>query len=122
MSTHVHQSLMTRSLLNVFNERDPEQRAVAISEIYSPAVIFYEAEDAVRGPAALNDRVQRLLDDAPGFVFAPVGLPAVNHDLGRQAWTFGPPDAPPVVFGTDIARIVDDRIDALYVFVEPPAA
>jgi hypothetical protein len=65
--------------------------------------------------------VQQLLDGAPGFVFTPVGQPAINHDLGRQPWTFGPPDGPPVVFGTDIARISDDRIQALYVFVEPPS-
>ena len=49
--------------------------------------------------------MQQLLDGAPGFVFTPVGRPAVNHDLGRQPWTFGPPDGTPVVFGTDIARI-----------------
>jgi hypothetical protein len=29
---------------------------------------------------------------------------------------------PPVVSGTDIARIADDRIKALYVFIEPPSA
>jgi hypothetical protein len=46
----------------------------------------------------------------------------VDHDLGRQPWMFGPPDGSPVVLGTDIARIAGDRIQALYVFVEPPAS
>lgn len=121
MTTTQHQTLMTRSLHDVFNQRDPEKRAAAISEVYGPDIVFYEADDSASGTAALQARVQQLLDGAPGFVFTPVGQPAINHDLGRQPWTFGPPDGPPVVFGTDIARISDDRIQALYVFVEPPS-
>jgi hypothetical protein len=122
MTTNTPATLMTRSLLDVFNQRDPQQRATAIGEIYSPDIVFYEQFDAVTGPTALHERVQQLLDDAPGFVFTPVGHPAINHDLGRQPWTLGPPDGSPVVFGTDIARITGDRIQALYVFVEPPSS
>lgn len=119
MTTNESQNLMTRSLLDVFNQRDPQQRAAAIGEVYGPDIVFYEEDGSVAGAAALQERVQQLLDDAPGFVFTRVGRPVVNHDLGRQPWTFGPADGSPVVFGTDIARIADDRIEALYVFVEP---
>jgi SnoaL-like domain len=115
-------TLMTRSLLEVFNQRDPEQRAAAIAVTYSSDFVFYEAEGAVRGAAALQERVQQLLDGAPGFVFTPVGPPLINHDLGRQRWTLGPPDGPPVVFGTDIAQIDGDRIHALYVFIDQQAS
>jgi hypothetical protein len=122
MATDEAPSLMTRSLLDVFNQRDPKQRAAAISEVYSPEIVFYEQEGTVTGPASLQKRVQELLDGAPGFVFAPVGTPLINHDLGRQPWTLGPPEGPPVVFGTDVARIADGRIQALYAFVEPPSS
>jgi hypothetical protein len=122
MTINATQNLMSRSLLDVFNQRDPEQRAAAIGEVYSPDVVFYEADGAVTGAAALHERVQQLLDDAPGLVFSPVGQAAFNHDLGRQRWSFGPPDGPAVVFGTDIARIEGDHIEALYVFVEPPSS
>jgi hypothetical protein len=120
MTTPAHETLMTRSLLDVFNQRDPQKRAAAIRDVYSPDIVFYEAEDTLKGANALQERVQQLLDGAPGFVFAPVGKPVINHDVGRQLWTFGPPDGPPVVFGTDIARLVGDRIETLYAFVEPP--
>jgi SnoaL-like domain len=113
---------MTRSLLDVFNQRDPQQRAAAMGDVYSPDIVFYENDDTVAGAAALQERVQQLLDGAPGFVFTPVGPPMINHDLGRQPWKFGPPDGPPVVFGTDIARIAGDRIETLYVFIEPPSS
>ena len=63
--------------------------------------------------------MQELLDGAPGLVCAPVGVPQIIHDLGRQPWALGPPNGPPVVFGTDVARIADVRIQALYTFVEP---
>jgi hypothetical protein len=122
MTSDQHRNLMTRSLLDVFNERDPKQRASAIREVYGPDIVFYEQDDIASGPEALQARVQQLLDGAPGFVFEPVGQPAINHDLGRQPWKFGPPAGPPVIFGTDIARIANDRIQALYVFVEPPAS
>jgi hypothetical protein len=105
MTQNELQTLMTRSLLDVFNQRDPQQRAAAIDEVYSPDIVFYEEQSNVMGAAAMLERAQDLLDGAPGFVFAPVGQPAINHDLGRQPWTFGPPDGPPVVFGTDIAGI-----------------
>lgn len=121
MTTEESKRLMTRSLLDVFNQRDPKQRAAAIAEVYSPDIVFYEGHGTTRGPEALVDRVQQLLDGVPGFTFQPVGEPAINHDMGRQPWTLGPPDGPPVVFGTDIVRIRDNHIGALYVFVEPPS-
>jgi hypothetical protein len=121
MTSNATKNLMTRSLFDVFNQRDSLKRFAAIGEVYSPDIVFYEAEDVVAGPAALHERVQQLLDGAPGFVFTTVGLTAFNHDLGRQAWAFGPPDDIPVAFGTDIARFADGRIQQLYVFVEPPS-
>jgi hypothetical protein len=59
------QQLMTRSLLGVFNERDPERRAAAVSAVYSPDIIFYEPGEAIEGPAALDRKVQQMLDGAP---------------------------------------------------------
>ena len=88
-----------------------------MGEIYSPGIVFNEEDGTVTGTAALQERVQQLLGGAPGFVFTPAGQPIINHDLGRLPWTLGPPDGPPVVFGTDIARIASGRIQALYVFL-----
>lgn len=113
--------LMTRSLLDVFNERDAERRAAAISAVYSPDVTFYEREGAVEGPAALDATVQKLLDGAPGWVFTPAGEVSVNHNLGRLPWQFGPAGAAPVVTGTDVALVDGGRIRSLYVFVGEPA-
>jgi hypothetical protein len=112
---------MARSLRDVFNQRDPQQRAAAIGEVYTSDIVFYEEDATVTGTTAVNERVQQFLDGAPGFVFTPVCRPVINRGLGRQRWTFGPPGGAPVVFGTDIARIVGDRIDALVRAIEAPS-
>ncbi len=111
------QQLMTRSLLDVFNERDPERRVAVISAVYSPDIIFYEPEEAIEGPAALDRKVQQMLDGAPGWVFRPAGEVSANHNLGRLTWHFGPDGEPPVVTGTDVAIIDNGRIRSLYVFI-----
>jgi len=114
------QQLMLRSLLDVFNERDAARRGAAIAAVYTPDVTFHEVDGVIRGPAALEARVQQLLDGAPGWVFRPADAAAVNHELGCLRWHFGPQGAPPAVAGTDIALVADGRIRSLYVFIHGP--
>ena len=55
---------------------------------------------------------------APGFVFRAAGPAEVNHDVGRLRWQLGPPGAPPVVTGMDIAMFQKGRIRSLHSFLE----
>lgn len=111
-------SLMERNLLEVFGQRDSARRAAVIAELYAADCTFFEAEEQVTGQAALNAKVGSILNDAPGFVFRAVGPAQVNHDLGRLRWEFGPAGAQPVVTGTDIAVFKQERIRALYTFLD----
>ena len=115
-------ALMLRNLSEVFNERDPERRTAAIAEVYSADPVFYEQDNVVEGRDALHARVQELLDGAPGFVFTTEDGATENHNVGRLTWHLGPPDAPAVVTGTDIAITEGGRIRALYTFIEKPPA
>ena len=110
--------LMERNLLEVFGQRDSERRKVAISELYTENCTFFEAEEQIVGRDAVNEKVEHILRDAPGFVFRLVGPPQVNHDLGRLQWQFGPNGAAPVVRGTDVAVFERGRIRALYTFLD----
>ena len=110
--------LLTRNLLEVFNERDAGRRARAIAAIHASEVTFYEPGGVTRGHEALGARVQALLDPAPGFVFRAASEPARNHDLERLSWQFGSEGADPVVTGTDIALVSNGRIVALYTFLD----
>jgi hypothetical protein len=110
--------LMERNLLEVFGQRDSTRRAAVIAELYTADCTFFEADEQVTGREALNAKVGSILKDAPGFVFRAVGPAQVNHDLGRLRWQLGPAGAPPVVTGTDIAVFEQERIRALYTFLD----
>jgi hypothetical protein len=64
--------------------------------------------------------VQRLLDEAPGFVFAPVGEVRTVQNLTLLSWQLGPAGEPPVVRGTDISIVDDGRIKNLYTMLDAP--
>ena len=106
--------LMRANLLEVFNERDDAARRTAIARTYTPDVTFSDPEEVVTGHDALNAKAQRLLDQAPDFVFRPMGAILVNHDLGYLAWGFGPEGGEPVVRGLDIALVDDGLIRSIY--------
>jgi len=111
-------AVMRHNIDEVFNERDPARRAAAIREVYVADPLFYEQDNVVEGREALDARIQALLDDAPGFAFSVAGEATENHNIGRLTWHLGPPGAPPVVTGTDIAITGDGAIQALYTFIE----
>jgi hypothetical protein len=102
------------NLFDVFNERDPERRIAAIAKTYTDDVVFSDPDEIVTGREALNNKAQKLLDKAPGFVFTAAGPIYENHDLGYLAWHFGPVGQPPVVSGMDIAMVKEGRIATIY--------
>ena len=110
--------LMDRNLREVFGQRDSVRRKVAISQLYTEDCIFFEAEEQIVGRDGLNEKVERILQEAPRFVFRLVGSPQVNHDHGRLRWQFGPNGAAPVVTGMDIAVFEQGKIRALYAFID----
>lgn len=120
--TEAKRTLLDRNLKSVFGERDPAMRATAIAALYTEDCMFYEADGEVRGQAALSEKVQGLLDGAPGFVFTAIDGPDIVQDMERLTWALGPSGAQPVAKGMDIALISNGRIRSLYTFVANPAA
>jgi hypothetical protein len=114
--------LMEKNLIEVFGQRDFARREAAIAEIYTADCTFFEADERIVGRGALNAKVERILQEAPGFVFRATGPAQLNHDLGRLQWHFGPAGAPPVVTGMDVAVFEHGRIRALYAFLDKPAS
>jgi len=112
--------LMYRNLLDVFNERDPVRRALAVSELYAENVVWHEPDRQFLGREALSSRAAQLQAETAGWVFQPVGHVSVNHDIGHLAFRFGPTDQPAAVTGMDIARCEAGVIVELYTFVNAP--
>ena len=99
--------------LHVFSERDPEKRRAAIERTYVEDVRFIDPDGESVGLEALNDRAQRILDDAPAdFLLEEDGLAYVSSDTGVQPWRFGPPGTP-VVRGVDILTVREGRVSVV---------
>lgn len=117
MSTDIS-DLMTRNLHHVFSERSPDARAAAMAQLYLDDATFNEAEGVTEGPAAIGERVGKLLADAPGLEFVPAGPVVVVQDRGYLPWQLQPEGGGPVILtGTDVATVVDGRISSLYTFL-----
>ena len=98
---------------DVFSERDPEKRRAAIERTYAEDVRFIDPEGEVVGREALNDRAQKILDDAPtDFVLEEDGLAYVSPDTGVQPWRFGPTGSP-VVRGIDVLTARDGSVSVV---------
>jgi hypothetical protein len=104
--------LMEKNLIEVFGQRDFSRREAAIAEIYTEDCTFFEADEQIVGRDALNAKIGRILQEAPGYVFRATGPAQLNHNLGRLQWRFGPAGAPPVVTGMDVAVFEHGRIRA----------
>jgi hypothetical protein len=97
----------------VFSERDPEKRRAAIERTYVEDVRFIDPEGEVVGRQALDDRAQKILDDAPAdFVLEEDGLGYVSPDTAAQAWRFGPPGNP-VIRGMDVLTLRDGKVSVV---------
>ena len=98
---------------DVFAERDPEKRRAAIERTYAEDVRFIDPDGESVGREAINDRAQKILDDAPAdFVLEEDGLAYVSPDTAIQAWRFGPPGSP-VVRGIDVLTVRDGSVSVV---------
>jgi hypothetical protein len=105
--------MLYSNLHEVFSERDPGKRRAAIERTYHEDVRFIDPEGEVVGRQALNQRAQKILDDAPSdFVFEEDGLGYTSTDTAAMPWRFGPPGSP-VVRGIDILTLRDGRVSVL---------
>jgi hypothetical protein len=115
--------LMQANAALVFSERDPERRLAAIHTLYTSDAVVTEPEGTAKGEVAINNAVTELLSKLPStFTFTPMGAADGHHGAGRLRWKAGPPNGPTAVTGMDIALFRDDRIQALYVFLDPVTA
>ena len=115
-------NLLRRNLNEVFGQRDAVKRRAAIEEIWSKDGVFVDHNGNHVGHDALDAAIVALHRRFPDFSFAERAPPQILPGAGRLAWGFGPANAAPKVTGLDVAFAKADKIDALYVFLDPVAA
>ena len=117
MSDRIHE-LLKRNLQEVFGEGDAARRRAAIAELYTDDCVVYVPPGVLVGHDALDKFAGDLRATHPHFVYTPHGEPQALHNAGRLAWESGSRGEKPDYTGLDVIIVRDDRIAALYVFLD----
>jgi hypothetical protein len=110
--------LLYRNLQEVFGEGDAARRRAAIRDFYTEDCVLYVPSGVFVGHAALDKFAGDLRATHPHFEYTPHGKPQALHNAGRLAWGSGPPGEKPDYTGMDVIIVRDDKIAALYVFLD----
>ena len=112
-------NLLTRNLLDVFGEGDPQRRRAAIDEIWNEDGVFYDPGKKIYRGRDEIDRIAGVLRAThPAFTYQPIAEPEELSDAGRLRWVAGRPGDPPEYAGTDFVIARDGRIAAIYMFFD----
>jgi SnoaL-like domain len=118
MSERIHE-LLHRNLQEVFGEGDVARRRAAIQKLYTDDCVLYVPPGVFVGHDALDKFAGDLRATHPHFAYVPHGAPQALHNAGRLAWGSGPRGGKPDYTGLDVIIVRDDKIAALYVFLDP---
>jgi hypothetical protein len=117
MSERIHE-LLDRNLQEVFGEGDPARRRAAIQELYTDDCVLYVPPGVFVGHDALDKFAGVLRATHPHFAYVPHGAPQALHNAGRLAGGSGPRGGKSDYTGLDVIIVRDDKIAALYVFLD----
>lgn len=113
--------LMHANLIEVFNERDGEQRRAAIERTYAEDVRWVDDEGVTVGRDALEAKCVALQENLGPLQFEPVGHTHVLTGFGQLAWRLVAPDGFSPMAGFDVALVRDGVIAELYTVLTPPS-
>jgi len=115
------EKIIERNLLEVFNGRDADSRRAAIDELWNKDGVFIDPGGVHEGVEQINATAELLFTQFEGYVFSARGPGQSLHGVGRLPWSYGPPDDPQRMTGTDVGVTKDGKLTALYVFIDPPS-
>jgi hypothetical protein len=118
----VIETLLNRNLREVFGEGDQDRRRAAIQALYTEDCVLYVPPGIFVGHDALDKFAGDLRATHPHFVYTPHGAPQALHNSGRLAWGSGPNGETPQYTGVDFIIARDEKIAALYVYLDAPPA
>jgi SnoaL-like domain len=121
MSERIHE-LLLRNLLEVFGEGDFAKRRSAIEELYTDDCVVNVPPGILVGHDALDKFAGDLRATHPHFAYAPHASPQALHNAGCLTWGSGPRGGVPAYTGLDVIIVRDEKIAALYVFLNSPPA
>jgi hypothetical protein len=112
--------LLKQHLYTVFGERDPVMRRAAIAVIWNRDGVFISRFGIFAGVTSIDEAIQSIQEQFPQFVCSELGAPECFHGVGRLAWGYGLPNRPPQITGLNVAVVANNRLSALYTFLDAP--
>jgi hypothetical protein len=106
--------------LAAWNAADPDARAAAVAELFTPEATYTDPLADVAGHDGIAAVIAGAREMFPGHGFRPHGAPDAHHDQVRFGWALVPDGGgePPVV-GFDVALLdPDGRVRAVYGFLD----
>jgi len=98
-----------------------QRRGRAIDKLRDKNGVFIDPGGVHEGVEKLEAIVQLLFTQFEDYVFSVRGPGQSMHGVGRLPWSYGPPDDPQRMTGTDVGVTKDGKLTALYVFIDPPS-
>jgi hypothetical protein len=114
------ETLLRGNIHGVFSEPDAEKRHKAIARLWADDGVFVDHNDRYEGHARIALAADGLAKKFPNFIFTERGEIVAIPGAGKLNWGFGPAGAEPVITGSDVLVITDDKIGAIYTFLDPP--
>ena len=111
--------LLKQHLYTVFGERDGAKRRAAIAAIWNKDGIFISSFGAFAGVNSIDGAIQKIQEQFPQFVCSELSAPQCFGCIGRSAWGYGLPNEAPQITGLNVAVVSNDRLSALYTFIDP---
>jgi len=105
--------MIERNLLEVFNGRDAASRRATIDELWDKDGVFIDPGGVHEGVEKINAVAELLFTQFEGYVFSVRGPGQSFHGVGRLPWSYGPPDDPQRMTGTDLGVTKDGKLTAL---------
>ena len=110
--------LLYRNLQEVFGEGDATRRRAAIEALYTEDCEICTPAGVFVGRDALDKFAGELRATHPHFSYTPHGKAQALHNAGRLSWGSGPAGEAPDYTGVDVIIVRDEKIAALYVFLD----
>ncbi|WP_159470379.1 nuclear transport factor 2 family protein [Dyadobacter sp. 3J3] len=102
----------------LWNEQDRSKRTLLIEALYADDVEFIDPFVAITGKDKINDFIDHLHKENPGFQFTTSNNPDQHHEVARLVWNFGPDDNKDLIKGEDVFVISKGLISKVYTFID----
>lgn len=112
------EQLLVHHLKEIWNQRNETLRRTAMESVYAKDIDLFEVGEKFTGYQDVNHKIGGTLNSLPpGFSIVQLKPIIINNNVGKLDWGVGPEGAPPVATGTDIVVFENEKIKALYVFL-----